>query len=135
MAGPRLTPAEARGWTLRYVLSPLGGAGEALASHLAERGRLPDLGQQVALAARSPWTQRLAAAGWAATECVAADLASPIPRLEILNRQGSIVWSGNLPDDELRVSGAEILDQALVARVARGQPTPRIVPVGCAPKT
>lgn len=134
VSGPPLTPEEARGWTLRYVLSPLGSTGEALAGRLAERGRLPDLGQQVALVVRTPWTRRLAAAGWAATECVARDLAGPIPRLEILNRQGSVVWSGKLPADELQVPGAVILDQALVARVARGQPTPRLVPVGCAPR-
>jgi hypothetical protein len=134
VAGAPLGPEEARGWTLRYVLSPLGGSGEALAGRLTARGRLPDLGQQVALVAQSPWTRRLAAAGWSATECAARDLAGPIPRLEILNRQGSVVWSGKLPDDELLVPGAEILDQALVARVARGQPTPRLVPVGCAPR-
>ena len=135
VSGPPLTPAEARGWTLRYVLSPLGRTGEALAGRLAERGRLPDLGQQVALVVPSPWTRRLAAAGWAASGCVADDLAGPVPRLEILNREGRVVWSGGLPADELQVPGAEILDRPLLARVARGQPTPRVVPVGCAPRS
>jgi hypothetical protein len=128
-----LTPGEARGWTLRYALSARNPDGERLAEHLAARGRVPNLGMEVEIDGPTEWTQRLAAAGWTAHEAAAAAIPRP-PRLEILDRDGRVVWSGALPATELGVPGAQILDEALVARVVRGQSTPPIVPVGCAPR-
>jgi hypothetical protein len=100
---------------------------------LVQRGRLEALATEVTLPAGSAWSPRLAASGWKAREATWVAARGPSPRLEILNAQGVAVWSGPLPPRELSVPGAILLDEELASRVIRGEPAPRMIPVGCGP--
>ena len=130
VSGSALRPGEAQGWTLRYELSPQDRVGESLIRRLIARHARSDFGTEIVLHGDAGWANRLADAGW---KTVAAGAEPVVPHLDILNARRAVIWTGLVPGDDLLLPGAALLDRELLARVVRGQSTPHVVPVGCAP--
>lgn len=130
VAGQQSAAARAltAGWHVRHWLP----AGHALTPliglHLAARGPLPGVKEEIYLVGPSDrLAERLRAAGWAVR---VAEIGAE-PRIEIFAPDQTLRWSGVFRDSDLGVAGATVLDTLVLEKIARGESVAPFVPVGC----
>jgi hypothetical protein len=105
-----------------------------LAKHLFQRGPRTGVDEEIYFErsqGEPALAGRFSSAGWKTSVGSTDAGRSAAPQMRVFGPDGVLAWSGEYRLAELRGTGATVLDDVVLLRLARGESGPDHVPVGC----
>lgn len=123
-----------RGWRVEHWLTADREQSPRLVELLSQRGPRSGVSEEIHFdrgAGEPAGVDRLTRAGWKIVDDRAPARRLSQPELRIFAPDGSLIWSGAYRSAELAGKDVQLLDDVVLARLARGESGPDHVPVGC----
>lgn len=126
----RLAAENCAGWRVRHRVGRDAVAAGLVLDHLARRGRIPGVAEEVWVATESAASRRLAGLGWRVRVGTAGEVTPA--RLEVATAEGAAVWTGRFQLGQTVRGPVAIWDLRALAELGLGRELPPVVPIGCA---
>ncbi len=125
----RLAAENCAGWRVYHRVGTDARTAAVVLDHLARRGRIPGVVEEVWVATETAASRRLVDLGWRVRLDGSADLRPA--RLEVMAADGAPIWSGRFQLAATGPGPVAIWDLRALAELGRGRGLPPVVPVGC----